>query len=263
MRNIAIMNLKGGTGKTVTTINLAHILTAQYGKRVIVVDCDGQCNLTRFYGIVGPEDTTVADLLAGLSEAYWGENLVCVSEALQLLPASSTLYSLDAAAMTAAKPSSQRLLALWDFFEAVAEDDGADVVLFDCPPGFTAASCAALLAADEVIIPTLLDGFSLEGVVELDAQIQSLRRVSPDIRVAGVLINQWHRAPVVEQGEALLRDRGIPVFETVIRRTDKVPESTFMREAVLDYSSTSAASRDFRSLAAELFGEAGEARKDG
>lgn len=253
MRSIAIMNLKGGVGKTVTTINLAHILTADYGKRVIVVDCDGQCNLTRFYGIAEPEDTTVADLLSGLTEAYWGDNILEVSEHLHLLPASGMLYSLDAAALTADKPRAQRLLALRDFVEAAAEDDGADVVLFDCPPGFTAASCAALLAADEVIVPTLLDGFSLEGVVELGAQINTLRRVSPNIRVAGVLINQWHRCPVVEQGEALLRDRGIPVFETVIRRTDKVPESTFMREAVQDYSATSAASRDFRSLAEELF----------
>lgn len=256
MRSIAIMNLKGGTGKTVTTINLAHILVADYGQRVLVVDCDGQCNLTRFYGIADADATTVADLLSGLAEAFWAENVLQVSEQMWLLPASPMLYTVDAAALTKQGGSYQRMLALRDFAEAVAEDDGADVILYDCPPGFTAASCAALLAADEVIVPTLLDGFSLEGVVELDTQISNLRRVSPGIRIAGVLINQWHRCPVVEQGEALLRDRGIPVFHTVIRRTDKVPESTFMREAVLDYSATSAASRDFRALAEELFREA-------
>lgn len=253
MRSIAIMNLKGGVGKTVTTINLAHILTTAYGQRVITVDCDGQCNLTRFYGAATEHSTTLADLLAGASEAVWEHSLVDVSERLRLLPASSALYTLDAAVLTGGH--SQHRHTLRDFAEAVAEDDGADVILYDCPPGFTMASCAALLAADEVIIPTLLDGFSMEGVVELNYQIDRLRLVSPHIRVAGVLISQWHNCPAVRQGEPLLRGCGVPVFQTVIRRTDKMAESTFMREPVLDYSPTSAASNDFRALAAELFGE--------
>lgn len=253
MKNIAVMNLKGGVGKTVTTINLAHILTTAYRRRVIVVDCDGQCNLTRFYNATTEHRTTLADLLAGVSEAVWEHSLVDVSERLRLLPASSALYTVDAAVLTGGR--SQHLGALRDFAEAVAEDDGADVILYDCPPGFTMASCAALLAADEVIIPTLLDGFSLEGVVELIGQIDRLRLVSPNIRVAGVLISQWHNCPAATQGEPLLRSCGVPVLQTVIRRTDKVPESTFMREPVLDYSAWSSASRDFRDLAVELFGE--------
>lgn len=251
MRSIAIMNLKGGTGKTVTAINLAHILIGTYGKRVILVDCDGQRNLTQFYG-AGGEGPTVAEILSGAGEPLWEDNLTEVSDLLRLLPASSALYSLDVSAITGGGP---RLTALRDFAEAISEDDGADVLLFDCPPGFTVASSAALLAAREVVIPALIDGFSLDGVLELERQIASLRQISPALRVAGVLVNQWRRCQVVEQGEALLRKRGIPVFKTVIRRTDKVPESTFMREAVLAYSQTSSASRDYRALAAELFGE--------
>ena len=257
MRSIAISNLKGGVGKTVTTISLAHILAAEYGKRVLMVDCDGQCNLTRFFCPDLPEDTlTVAEVLEGTGEVLWSDNVTEAGPGLLLLPASSGLYRLDIAAITRGGAS---LGGLRQFVEAAAEDEGAevgvDVVLFDCPPGFTAASSAALLAAEEVILPVLADGFSLEGMVDMARQIQSLRQVNPRLRVTGVLLNQWRRCPVVEQGEALLRRMGLPVFETVIRRSEKVPESTIDKTALPSYSPTSSAGRDFRALAREIFGE--------
>ena len=251
MRVIAIENLKGGVGKTVTTISLAHILREDYGMRVLVVDCDGQCNLTRFFMPEAPEDG-LAEVLAGNCEPYWADNVYHVQHRLMLLAASPDLYRLDLAAI---RRGASRLTALRDFLEAVAEDGEVDVVLCDCPPGFTAASTAALMAAGEIIIPVLMDGFSLEGMTDMLLQVASMREVNPALRVTGVLINQWHRSPAVEQGERLLRSMPLPVFRQVIRRTDKVPESTFVKSPVLDYSVTSAASRDYRLLAQEIFGE--------
>ena len=86
-------------------------------------------------------------------------------------------------------------------------------------------------------------------------QVTSMREVNPALRVTGVLINQWHRSPAVTEGEQLLRSMPLPVFQQTIRRTDKVPESTFLKQPVLDYSSASAASRDYRLLCQEIFGE--------
>ena len=252
MRAIAIENLKGGVGKTVTTISLAHILVEDYRKRVLVVDCDGQCNLTRFYLNEVPEGLTLANVLEGSHEPYWLDNVVGIRPCLLLLPASPDLYRLDLAAI---QRGASGLTAMADFLEAVAEDQEVDVVLFDCPPGFTAASTAALMAAREIIVPVLMDGFSLEGMAEMLAQVESMRQVNPVLRVSGVLINQWHRSPAVEQGEHLLRSMPLPVFKQVIRRTDKVPESTFVKAPVMDYSHGSAASRDYRLLCQEIFGE--------
>ena len=99
MRAIAIENLKGGVGKTVTTISLAHILTENYGKKVLVVDCDGQCNLTRFYLGEVPDTTTLAEVLEGNHEPYWLDNVIEVKPRLMLLPASQNLYRLDLAAL--------------------------------------------------------------------------------------------------------------------------------------------------------------------
>lgn len=252
MKTFAVENMKGGVGKTVTTISLARILTEDYQKRVLLVDCDGQCNLTRFYLEEVPEDLTLVEVLSGNGEPYWMDNVIAVCPRLFLLPASPELYRLDLAAI---RHGVSNLNALNDFMEAVAEDGEIDVVLFDCPPGFTAASTAALMAADEIIVPVLMDKFSIEGMTDMLLQVASMREVNPALRVAGVLINQWHNSPVVEQGEALLRSMPLPVFKQTIRRTDKVPESTFQNKPVLDYSTTSAASRDYRLLAQELFGE--------
>ena len=253
MRTIAVLNMKGGVGKTTTVINLAHILANDYHRRVVVVDCDPQCNLTNFYG--APTDgPTVADVLRGTNEPYWGDIVTEVTPWISILPASTQLWQLDLAAIQAGQSN---ITALRDFVEAVEEDQEVDVVLFDCPPGFTAASTAALMAAQEVIIPVLMDGFSLEGMAEMLAQVASIRSSNPELKVGGVLINQWHRSVPVIQAEKVLRAMPVPVYNQTIRRSDKVLESTMVKEAVADYSVTSSAARDYRLLVQEIFGEVG------
>lgn len=240
-------------GKTVTALNLADVLR-RAGRRVVLVDCDGQASLTRFFcPELEPDAATVADVLGRESEPLWSDNTVPVDPEglVQLLPASSALYGLDVQAYRHGLDDSS---ALEGFRDAAAED-GMDYMLFDCPPGFTAASVSALMAAQEVVIPMLVDGFSAWGVRDMADQLASLRRANGAIRVAGVLITQWHAADVVRQGEALIRRLDVPVFRTVIRRTDKMPESTFMRQPIVDYSPRSAAAQDYRLWVREYLGE--------
>lgn len=254
LRTIAIMNLKGGVGKTVTAINLADVLAAA-GKRTLLVDCDGQMSLTRFYlPDLDPDNTpTLEGVLTGSCEPCWDDNIQEISDKVWLLPGSSGLYRMDVAAVRSGGSSWQT--AVRDYRDAVAEDGEVDYLVYDCPPGFTCASIAALMAADDVVIPMLVDGFSLWGVTDLAAQINSIKAANPRIRVAGVLITQWHRCDAVQQGEALLRSLGVPVFRAVIRRTDKVPESTFDRTPIRDYSPRSAASLDYQTWVEEYLHE--------
>lgn len=260
MRTIAIMNLKGGVGKTVTALTLAAVLR-RAGKTSVIVDCDGQMSLTRFYfPDLDPDNTaTVADVLLGDSEPVWSDSTIPVDGEgkVQLLPGSSSLYALDVKAL---RSSIHSIHSLRDFRDAAAQD-GVEYMIFDCPPGFTAASCAALMAADEVVIPMVVDGFSVWGVSDMIAQVSSMRQANTAIKIAGVLICQWHNSEVVRQGEALLRGLSLPVFTTVIRRTEKVPESTFLRQPVHDYSPRSAAAQDYRAWVWEYLRE--EARDDG
>lgn len=140
MRTIAIMNNKGGVGKTVTAINLADILVRDYRQRVILADCDGQMNLTRFYlPDFDPEaEYTMVSLLEGDGEALWNDNLLQVSKNLWLIPGvrSCTRRTWRPSWRARTRPRHAGWRTSW----ARPKDDGADFVIFDCPPGFTAAS---------------------------------------------------------------------------------------------------------------------------
>ena len=86
-----------------------------------------------------------------------------------------------------------------DAAEGGAEEEArCDVMIVDCPPNLSVACTAAILASDAVVIPVLSDACFAVGVADLVDQIESLEYIRPGIRVAGVLVNQWHRAPVVE-----------------------------------------------------------------
>ena len=258
MRTIAIMNNKGGVGKTVTAINLADILTREHGKRVVLVDCDGQCNLTQFYKPdFDPEnETTLDDLISGLAMCY-DEVTLPISDKLTLIPASDGLYDLDISALSdSGNGHSVDLRCLIDVRDNLVEDDAADFFILDCPPGFTVASVAALLAADEVVIPMTIDGFSFRGMAALLRQLHSMRQANWRLKRSAVLITQYRTADVVQQGEKLLRSTaGVDVYAQTIPRTDKVPESTIDATPIWRYSPGSAAARDYRAWVRELLGE--------
>ena len=199
MKTVSIINLKGGVGKTMTAIHMADILASDYGQRVLLADCDGQGNLTAFFQ-ADTECVTLADILAAQHEPYWIDNVQETGvPGVRLIPATSDLYGLDIAAI---RRGSTSLGALRDFRDAVIEDGEEDWFIFDCPPGFTAASCAALLAADFVVVPVLIDGFSTAGMTDLLEQIASLRVVNPAIRVGVVLITQYRTSQAVQAGAA-------------------------------------------------------------
>lgn len=269
MRTISIINLKGGVGKTTTVINMAAIL-AEMDRSVLCIDADPQANLTQFFGFRDPDKTlnwTLADLLEGFEPFKIpdaGDYVYATpTDGVALVPASINLLSADVASIK----RGGRVRAIQDLLDAlndetwiaggVPEDrSGAfDYVLIDCPPGFTAASVAAIYASDDIIIPVEADLFSVLGMGTLLAQINNARRIQPRVRVAGALICKWHNSPVCVQGEAALRSSAVPVFRQTIRRSEKVPEAIFERQSLQTYSPQSAAGRDYRAFVAEYLQE--------
>ena len=251
MRTFAIVNMKGGVAKTTTAINLAYILAAEHSLRVLLVDADGQRNATRAL-LPACEYSGVAALLEGSVCCYDEVIEPTDIEGVDMIPASSSLWSLDLdSVFGGAKADS--LHALRDLRDNVIEDDAYDVMIIDCPPNFSVACVAAIAAATGIIIPVLPDAFSAEGMADLVDQIDGVRKYYPDVRVSGCLITQWHKANVVTDAVDYLRSESpIPVFQQVIRRTDKVLESTWAKEPVLMWSPQSSAARDYRAWVCEL-----------
>lgn len=255
MRVIAIMNVKGGVGKTVTAVNMATILAELHRKRVLVVDADGQGDASAFFEVDTSEGAGLPNLIMGLA--------VCYDEVVEntnwpgvnIISGNSELYNIDLEALK--RGGNVGISTISDLRDNIIEDDSYDVMLIDCPPSFTASSVAALSAADGVIIPVKLDAFSVRGMKFLMDQIKQLRRVNGRIKVDGVLLTQWHNVEHINQAERLLRDRGIPVFDTHIRRTDKVDESTWHCEPLQAYSQNSSAGIDYRRFVVEWIKKGG------
>lgn len=253
IRTTAIVNLKGGVAKSTTVINMAAILAKKHGKQVCIIDADSQCNTTEFFG-ADPDKGNLARVLRNSGaepkpgvDAAW--NIQSTRFAgIDILAGDDSLMDLD---LSKVEQKSVNANVLRYLVEEVREM--YDYMFIDCPPAFNAASAAALIAADDVIIPIKLDAFSLRGMVNLMRQIQNMRRINPRLKIAGVLPTMWYKDPDIEAAEAQLRKAGLHVFHH-IRRSDKVDKMTFRQEPLLISSPKSSAGKDYRKFVAEFMG---------
>ena len=226
MRTTAILNLKGGVAKTVTTVNMAAILARDYKARVLLIDADCQCNCTEFFG--GTSDKgTLADILR-LPDSYPDPVTFCADcirgttvDGVNLIPGDDSLMDLD---LSKVELGRVRMNVLRQFVEAAKglDDKGIyDYILIDCPPAFNAASAAALVAADDIIIPIKLDAFSLRGMGNLMRQISNMRKINPRLKLAGVLPTMWYRDAQMQDAEKMLADASLKIEDNKkCRKTD-------------------------------------------
>ena len=252
MRTIAIANFKGGTGKTMTAVNLAALL-AREGKRVLLIDADAQHNATDFWS-PGWEGLTLSDLLGGREigavDAWLAEE---VRPRLDLLAGDMGLLTLDLASILSS-PAAAFDEILVRFLAEAEEARLYDYTIIDCPPSFTAASVAALVAADEVILPTRVDAFSRLGTLELISQVRGLARwhVSPRFRTLVTMADA--RAKISFMAANQLRRDGLEVFETVIHASAVANESTYVRQPLCEYAPKNRTALDYEALTEEVLG---------
>ena len=252
MRVSAFLNLKGGVGKTVTAINVAYILAAEYEQRVLLVDADSQANATEFFG-ADPARGNLADVLTAPDGAYGCTSIQFIKyDGLDLLAASDQLMDLDLSKVEQQLVRPTALVELLSHLREIGQD--YDTVLIDCPPAFSAASAAALLAADEVIIPIKLDAFSLRGMSNLMRQVTNMRRINPRLRVAGCLPTMYYRSDDTRRALDILYASELPAYKTKIRRSNRVDGMTFAQEPLALFSPTSAAGVDYRRFVREWLG---------
>lgn len=257
MRTYAFVNNKGGVGKTTSAENVAYILATLYKQRVLFVDADPQGNSTRDLLPFEEAENGVADVLE--REVTHIPDLIYDTEipGLDIIPATEGLARFEMS--TLISRHNPNFEALQHLLEDVAADDLYDLCIIDCPPSYSSISCInAIVAADGIIVPTDASCYSALGMSKLIRQIDSLRGIVPNVRVVGALVTMWHNCPVVQDAEQYIREEApVPVFKTVIRRTDKAVEASWAGRTTQEWSPFSSAARDYRMFTAELIEKEG------
>lgn len=240
----AIINRKGGVGKTVTTANLAYSLTLQ-GKRVLMVDADSQCNLSRLFRVPLTARTTIADIYLNSASTRRAIRKTRYDN-LHILPGDERLEAL--------KDIHESTL-LWALNEVKEE---YDICLIDCPPSMQLSTVNILIAADHVMVPMELDSFSLSGVLALDRLIEQCREYNEGIELLGVVITKYRsNRGNNEMIRGMLEQPLFPMMETVIRYDTKVSHSIRVCKPLMKCASKGKAAMDYLELANEYLEKVG------
>ena len=245
---LAIVNQKGGVGKTTTAINLGAAL-AELGHQVLLVDLDPQANSTSGLGL-NPDRirSTIYELLAG--EASVEEAMVETTvPQLTLLPSHIDLAGaeIELASLDARETRLRKAL------ESVP--DGVECVIIDCPPSLGLLTLNALTAATAMLIPTQCEYFALEGLRHLLYTHQLVRsRLNPRLAIAGILMTQFDARTTLAWDvlQAVRRSHPHHVLETLIPRNVRISEAPSHGKSVLEYDPTCRGAAAYRALAKEL-----------
>lgn len=247
MITIALLNQKGGTGKTTTAVNLAASL-ARLGQRICLLDLDPQANATIHLGV---DPTALSrstyDLL--MTPAIGPRDCLHeVTEHLSLIPARIQLSAAELELV--ARMGREHILR-----NKLTRLEDTDVVVIDCPPSLGMLSINALCACDMVIIPVQAEYFALEGLSQLLHTIELVRtNLGRPIRIGGILLTQYDaRKTLSRQVLDRVKEFEAPVFETVIRDNVRLAEAPATGLDIFRYNPDCYGAQDYLALAKEAF----------
>lgn len=249
MKTISIINLKGGVGKSVTTINLAYEL-ARHRKRVLVVDMDKQANTTKFYDCLNYDLPSMADVLT-LEADFVTVVQREVKEGIDLLPANMNLLRANKSVqLDNIRPQQTRL-------SMILPAADYDVCLIDCPPDLDMGAINALCASDYAIIPVDCGEWALDGLREIEEQIEEISAwYTPALEVLGVLVTKYRDTKYSKAILTGLQQSGRNVLGK-IRYTTKVKEAISSKQAIGEMAAWATAAYDYDKLAEKVMGEIG------
>ena len=247
-RAIAIINQKGGVGKSTTAVNLSASLGEQ-GKKVLVIDIDPQGNTTSGYGI--EKESLEHDIYDALLRDYPFSKLILenIEPNVFLVPATIQLAGAEIELVSAiARESILKSLVL-------EIKDSFDFVLIDCPPSLGLLTINSLVAADSLLIPIQCEFYALEGVTKLLESMKMVKnKLNPELDIFGVLLTMYDRRTTLsnEVVQEVRKYFGKKVFKTIIPRNVKLSEAPSHGLPISLYAHVSKGSIAYANLAREV-----------
>lgn len=241
-RIIAIANQKGGVGKTTTTLTLGAALVER-GRSVLLIDLDPQSSLTIACG-VDAEGKSMYEVLGSTEEGIKTlRDIACqIAPRFFLAPSDIALSRSEAGLIIRMGRESVLKKAL----------DGVrfDYVLIDCLPSLGVLTINALVAAHEVIIPTQCEYLALRGIALFYQTLREVQAINPDLAVLGILPT-FFDTRLVHARDVLqaMKDKGLPVFDTIVGRSVRFAEAALAGESILSYASDNPGAEAYRALA--------------
>jgi chromosome partitioning protein len=242
---IAVLNQKGGVGKTTSTINIAAYLS-KMGRSVLVVDLDPQANATSGLGQSKNAEVTTYDIL--VNGALISTAIIDLDHSdVSLVPANAELAGAEVELVS----GNGRELRLKNALAHVSHD----YVLIDCPPSLGLLSINALTAADSVLIPVQAEYYALEGLTQLLSTVQRVREgLNPSLELLGVVVTMYDSRTSLSDSvyKELQKHFGQKLFKTVIPRNVRLAEAPSHGKTILDHDKWSRGARSYKALAKEI-----------
>lgn len=261
---IAVVNQKGGTGKTTTCENLG-IGLANEGKKVLLVDTDPQGSLTIALGNPRPDDlpVTLTDLMAKIMQdqpPLPKEGILSHEEGVDLVPANITLSGLEVSLVNAMS----RETILKQYLETV--NGQYDYILLDCMPSLGMLTVNALAASDQLLIPVQANYLSAKGLEQLLQTVNKVKRqINPKLRIEGILLTMVDsRTNYAKEISTLIRDTygsKLKVYDADIPRSVRAAEISAEGVSIFKHDPRGKVAEAYRSLTKEVLQNAEKRRK--